>query len=438
MRAPKVKRVPDASSEGRLNPHVQGLNRSATLAINEKCADLRARGVNIFQMGFGQSPFPVPPIMVEALRQHADEKAYLPVQGLPELREAIVGYYHRTEGLDYAPNHVLVGPGTKELMFILQLVYAAEILIPSPSWVSYAPQASIIGRTVRWLPTAFSDGLCITPDQLDQVCRRDPGRNRLLFMNYPGNPTGTTYTAAQLEGIAEVARKYGVLILSDEIYSGLQFNGEHVSIARFYPEGTIVSNGLSKWCGAGGWRLGAFALHENLEWLAEAMTAVASETFTSVAAPIQYAAITGFSGGPQIDGYVSGCRRILSGLLGVCAKRLRETGAVLCEPQGGFYLFPCFNTVPAIMKNGRPTTSGDLCRRILDDTGVTLLPGSDFGRAETELSVRIATVDFDGGPALEAVSKLPPNLIPDEVFLQRYCTPVIDGMARICDWLNAQ
>ncbi|MGB0723745.1 MAG: pyridoxal phosphate-dependent aminotransferase, partial [Gammaproteobacteria bacterium] len=248
-------------------PRVRNLGQSATLAINARSREMAANGREVFRMGLGQSPFPVPAVMQSALHAHVHEKDYLPVEGLRALRESFCGYLRRTEGLDYLPENVLIGPGTKELMFLVQMVYRGDIVIPSPSWVSYAPQARIIGRKVEWLPTDMEQGLRVTPEALEAVCAKDPVKPRLLIINYPGNPTGASYSAEQLQAIAEVARRHRMVVLSDEIYSGLHFDGGHQSIARWYPEGTIISNGLSKWAGAGGWRLGAFAFPESLAWL---------------------------------------------------------------------------------------------------------------------------------------------------------------------------
>ncbi len=138
----------DSSSQNRLNPAVKDLGHSATLAINERCQRMLEEGREVIRLGFGQSPFPVPEVVVDELRRQARRKAYLPVQGLPELRDAVAGYLERTEGLSYSAEQVLIGPGTKELMFLLQFVCEAELLLPSPSWVSYAPQAGITGRPV--------------------------------------------------------------------------------------------------------------------------------------------------------------------------------------------------------------------------------------------------------------------------------------------------
>ena len=136
-----------------LNLRVRGLGRSATLAINERSAALQQQGQSIFRLGLGQSPFPVPAQVVQALKSHAHEKDYLPVCGLRPLREAVAQFHQRKDGFQATADDVLIGPGSKELMFLLQLVYYGNLVIPKPSWVSYAPQARIIGRNVHWLHT---------------------------------------------------------------------------------------------------------------------------------------------------------------------------------------------------------------------------------------------------------------------------------------------
>jgi len=283
-----------SSPDVHLNLNVRGLGLSATLEINERSARLAREGRPVVRLGLGQSPFPVPDEVVEELRANAHRKDYLPVGGLRELQEAVARYHHRSQGIEVQGRDVLIGPGSKELMFILQLVHYGDLAIPTPSWVSYAPQAQIIGRRIRWLPTSPEHGHRLTPEALEALCAEDPGRPRVVILNYPGNPTGDTYPVDELKALARVARRHRVVLLSDEIYGELHHRGRHVSIARFYPEGTVVSSGLSKWCGAGGWRLGTFAFPPTLRWLQAAMAAVASETFTSTSAPIQHAAVRAF------------------------------------------------------------------------------------------------------------------------------------------------
>src|SRR5690606_29437389 len=121
------------------------------VAINERSNELLSEGKQVFKLGLGQSPFPVPAPVVKALCDNAHQKDYLPVKGLRPLREAVAAYHRRGQGIEGDGDDVLIGPGSKELMFLLQLVYYGEVVIPTPAWVSYAPQANIVGRQVRWI-----------------------------------------------------------------------------------------------------------------------------------------------------------------------------------------------------------------------------------------------------------------------------------------------
>ncbi len=419
-----------------LNLNVRGLPVSATLGINERSNRLIAEGRKVYKLGLGQSPFPVPLPVVEELQANAHQKDYLPVRGLPALQEAVAGYYQRTQNLNIQPKHVLIGPGSKELMFILQLVYYGDLVIPTPSWVSYAPQAQIAGRHVHWLPTRRDNRWLLTPDELEKLCAKDPSKPRVVILNYPNNPTGCSYTDEELAALAEVARKYRIIMLSDEIYGELNFEGAHTSIARYYPEGTIISSGLSKWCGAGGWRLGTFAFPANLEWLVEGMSVVASETFTATSAPIQYAAVRAFRGGPRIEAYLSHSRRILKTLNDHVLARFVASDVFVAPPQGAFYMLPDFTAHSGKLQARGITTSTELCERILEETGVAFLPGTAFGRPEQELTARIALVDFDGAKALAAAERTPLHETLPEDFLSTHCFKMVEAIDLICDWLG--
>ena len=231
-----------------LNLNARGLSPSATLAVNELCQTLTAGGREVFKLGLGQSPFPVPSPVVDALKAHAHCKDYLVVRGL-------AAYHSQSPHIERRADHVLIGPGSKELMFLLQMVYYGDIVIPTPAWVSYAPQTRIIGRHVRWIQTTSANRWRLQAADLERTCATDPDRPRIVVLNSPTNPTGQSYDRDALTDLAAIARKYRVIVLSDEIYAEIHHGGNHLSIAEFYQEGTIISTGLSKWCGAGGWRL---------------------------------------------------------------------------------------------------------------------------------------------------------------------------------------
>jgi len=419
-----------------LNPKVSGLKPSATVAINDLSNELKRQGREIFKLGLGQSPFPVPEPVVLALQENAYQKDYLPVKGLRELQEAVAEHHCRTFGIDAEPADVLIGPGSKELMFLLQLTYFGDLVIPTPSWVSYAPQAKIIGRHINLMPTAFENDWHFTAEELEKLCNMDKNRPRLLILNYPLNPTGTSMSKDRLKALAEVADKNRVVLLSDEIYGKIHHEGKHESIVPFYPEGTIFSGGLSKWCGAGGWRLGVFVFPKALRWLLNAMAAVGTETFTSTSAPIQYAAVRAFQEGPEIDEYLKKSRRIVKALGSTISRKLDETGVKIRYPHGGFYVFPDFSPFREKLQRRNIHNSVDMCSRLLEDTGVAVIPGIEFGRKPEELAARIAYVDFNGKAALDAVASIPESQPISEEFLKTYCGKVIKAIDRMCDWVK--
>jgi aspartate aminotransferase len=420
-----------------LNLNVRGLEPSSTLAINERSRQLIKEGKEVFRLGLGQSPFPVPEEVVEALRRNAHQKEYLSVNGLPELRESIAAFNVRMHKVSDSPEDILIGPGSKELIFLLQLVYYGDLIIPTPSWVSYAPQAKIIGRNVQWVPTQHSNDLRMSPDMLEEICRKDPDKPRIAILNYPSNPTGVTYPIERLKRLAEVAAKYNVILVSDEIYGLMHHNNQHVSVARYYPEGTIISNGLSKWCGAGGWRLGFFSFPSGLRWLRDAMAIAASETFTTTSAPIQYAAVTAFNGGPFMDDYLTRVRKSLKNILKYIMVRFDILKITYPTPQGAFYIFPDFGYYREILQQQGITTSKELCSRLLEDTGVAMLPGSDFGREPGELSSRIAYVDFDGREVLDASDVLFNDEANHDYFIEKHCPKLVKAIERIGNWLQS-
>ncbi len=417
-----------------IHPNLSKLGESATLAIHQRSAALAAEGRRVYRLGFGQSPFPVPERVVEALRRYAEHKEYLPVRGLAELREAVAEHHRRLDAIEGGAEDVLIGPGSKELIFLLQLAFRGDVLIPSPSWVSYAPQARMLGRRWRPVPTSFEGGWKVDPEQLERSCAGRDGPF-LLILNYPSNPVGNTYTDTELQRISDVAHRHRIVVLADEIYGRLHFSGGHTSISRCYPEGTIVGSGLSKWCGAGGWRLGTLLFPPRLASLRDAVASAASETFTAASTPIQYAAVEAFRGGADVDDQLRVSRHVLGTLGRRSARILRAAGVRVHDPQGGFYLFPDFTAfAPSLAARGI-ADSPTLCERLLADTGVASLPGVPFGRPREELTARLSFVDFDGARALTECRAVSGEEFPNAL-LERCCGDVLRAMQLIVDWLG--
>ncbi|MCK4856318.1 MAG: pyridoxal phosphate-dependent aminotransferase, partial [Bacteroidales bacterium] len=271
----------------------------------------------------------------------------------------------------------------------------------------------------------------------DKICRTDPDRPRIVILNYPSNPSGYTYPLDRLKELARVARKYSVILVSDEIYGLLNFDQQHVSVACYYPEGTIISSGLSKWCGAGGWRLGTFSFPPQLSWLGDAMSIVASETFTATSAPIQYAAITAFNGGDDIEEYLFDARRILKALAEYLVSELNSININIPMSHGAFYLFPDFRPFHKKLTARGILTSVEMCSALLDETGVAMLPGYDFGRDPAELTARMAFVDFDGELALKVASEEYRNKEIDESFIKLYAPRLVEAFRLRTTWFSS-
>ena len=406
-----------------IKDQINQLRPSATLAINEESNRLIRSGKKVYKFGFGQSPFPVPDSIISALKNNANKNTYLPMQGLEELRLAIANYLNKNNNNNFKSDDILIGPGTKELMFLTQIAFQGEVLLPAPSWVSYQPQALIAKNKVHWIQTTNSSNWFPTAEQLEDKIKSIENKNLLLFINSPNNPSGTV--CKNLQEIAEVAKKHKLIILSDEIYSQLTFDNQYRSISNFYPESTIVSTGLSKWCGAGGWRLGFFAIPDQLKVLKNSLKILSSESFTSVSAPIQYAAIEAYKG--DHSAYLNTVRKILSFAGNYVYENLKSNVINVTKPEGGFYLFPEFT-------NAKFSTSSEMCNDILNKTGVALLPGSDFGLDSNKMIARLSYTDFDGSNFLKNTlgSK---NL--DKADLEKYAPNIVEGVIKLKKWSNS-
>ena len=405
-----------------IKKQLRQLKPSATLAINEESNRLKKTGKRVFKFGFGQSPFPVPESVVLALKNNANKNTYLPMQGLEDLRLAIANHL-KNNGNNFSSEDIVIGPGTKELMFLTQLAFDGEVLLPAPSWVSYQPQAHIAQNKVHWIHTNSNSNWFPTAEQLENKIKNLKNSNLLLFINSPNNPSGTICN--NLEEIAKVAKKHKLIILSDEIYSQLTFERKYKSISNFYPEGTIVSSGMSKWCGAGGWRLGFFAIPNQLKELRENLKIMCSESFTSVSAPIQYAAIEAYKGNHTL--YLDGVKKILSYTGNYVYKNLKSNTINISKPEGGFYLFPEFT-------NAKFSSSSEMCKDILNKTGVALLPGSDFGLDGKKMLARLSFTDFDGSNFLK---NSPGSKKLDDVELKKFAPNIVDGVTKLKEWSNS-
>ena len=400
--------------------NIAKLRPSATLVINERAKELTARGKKVYNFGFGQSPFPVPENIVNELKKNAHRKEYLPIQGLLELREVISKYLFNKTGVSYPKENILITPGSKEAMLLMHVAFNGEIILPAPSWVSYEPQAQIGLNKVHWLQTSRENNWFPTPRELEKKIKSIGKKNIILILNSPNNPSGTV--CKNLKEIASIAKKYKIIILSDEIYTDLTFKDSYESICTYYPEATFVSGGLSKWCGAGGWRLGFFAVPEKLTNFLDSLKSLASESYSTVNTPSQYAAVEAYKG--DYKDYKSKVIKILSSVGNYVYNNLKSNKILINPPQGAFYLMPEF-------LNKKYKTSSELCEVILNETGVAMLPASEFGFKQNRMMTRLSYTDFDGGMFFRNIAI---NDSVSDQMIEKYAPNVVEGVKKLSIW----
>ena len=405
----------------KIKKNILKLKESSTLVINEKSKELIKQGKKVYQFGFGQSPFPVPEKIVEALKNHAHRKEYLPIQGLPKLRETISNYLKKKTGNNYPKENILITPGSKEAMLLMHIAFKGEIIIPAPGWVSYEPQAQIGSNKVHWIETSRVNNWFPTAAELEKKIKKvGKNKNLIFIINSPNNPSGAV--CKNLKELAKIAKKYKLIVLSDEIYTDLTFEKNYESISKYYHELTFITSGLSKWCGAGGWRLGFLAVPKKLEDFLTSLKSLASESYSTVNTPTQFAAVEAYDGDYEV--YKNKVKGILNAVGDYVYKNLKSNKILINPPQGAFYLMPEF-------KNNKYKNSSKLCEAILDETGVAMLPGSDFGFSPKRMLTRLSYTDFNGTEFFKNVSNY--KSIDDDM-IKKYAPNVVEGVSKLTNW----
>ncbi len=409
------------------------LAKSGTLSLNERMGEVSSAGRKVYRFGFGESPFPVPDFVQAALHRASPRKEYTAVAGLPELRERIAAFHQEADGYAIHADQVLVAPGSKPLLYsVMQAFSPGDFYAAGPSWVSYVPQARIARHAVHRIPTSYDARWRVRPAALDALFARggSAGRQKLLVLNYPGNPDGLTYSRPELEALAQVLRRHKAWVISDEIYALLDHRGAHVSLASIYPERTLVSTGLSKWCGAGGWRLGALILPAQAPpALKAALIGLGSEIYSCAPVPIQLAALAAYDLSAEVQAFLNAQRRCLRAIGNLVHQALLAAGIRAHAPQGGFYLLLDFSCLaPALAQRGIVSDS-QLCERLLEELGLALLPGSAFGMEPQKLTARLAYVDFDGEAALATADNA-------EQTAEQHAAKMLEGIRALARWLH--
>ncbi|NNK11056.1 MAG: pyridoxal phosphate-dependent aminotransferase [Flavobacteriaceae bacterium] len=402
------------------------VDQSQTLFINSQTERMVSQKRDVFRFGFGQSPFMPPQYIQEALKKAVIHKEYSSVQGDLELRENIANFHFMHNGLKVKTDNVVVAPGSKILIFnILMTFENADVFIPAPAWVSYGPQAKLAGHHIIKIPTSFEQRWRITPQSIHDAARTKRYDSSILILNYPGNPDGLTYSEEELSELSIAAGKYNMLVISDEIYGLLDHDNTHHSFASYYPQRTITTTGLSKWCGAGGWRFGAAMISDGLEpSFRKTLVGIGSETYSCAPVPVQIAARDAYQDYEMIKPYIDKQLGILKMIGNYCCEELKKVNINVHPPQGGFYLFLDFSLIRERLNSRGIRTSFELCDQLLSDTGVVLLPSTAFGFEDDFLGARLAYVDFDEPEEGEVLN------------LRSHFPRITRGIEALCKWMS--
>lgn len=361
------------------------MRQSATLAINERLQARRAAGEDVLHLAFGEAGLPVLPEVGEVLAASAQRNQYGPVAGSLAARTAAAGYFTR-RGLPTEPDQVLLAPGSKPLLFAALAALPGDVVLPQPSWVSYAAQAALLGRRVIGVPIAEEAGGVPDPDALEESLAARGGDGGVLVLTMPDNPTGTVASAPLVRRVCAVAERHGLHVVSDEIYRDLCHPGVAVeSPALHLPERTVVTGGLSKNMALGGYRIG-FARVPRGELL-RTMSAVASEVWSSMASPMHEVAAWVLDEPPAVRDHVAASVRLHHAVSHAVHAELVAGGASCRPPQAAFYCYPDLE----VLRPSVATTGAALAEVLLERHGVGVLPGEAFGDDPAGLRMRVAS-----------------------------------------------
>ena len=402
-----------------LNKNLFRIGISSTLKINQISKNLEKSGKKIYKLGFGQSPFPVPEFLQNTLKKNVDKKDYISIYGLPKLRDSIANFYNEKYKINITSKNILIGPGSKELLFLAQSVCNKKTNIITPAWVSYINQCDLLNVDYKLLNTNYLNRWMPTGNDLLSIEKND-----LLILNHPNNPTGLNNDMKKLS--ENLINK--PLVISDEIYSFLNFDNKIPDTFLQHYSDCIVSNGISKWCGAGGWRLGYMIIPDKHSYLKDDIVKIGSEIFSSVNAPVQYACIDLFDNFDKMEIYLQRSNYALKLLSNKINNIFDKSLIKFIKPNGGFYYFLDFNCYRKGFESNGILNSNDLCNKILNDTGVAILSGSNFGRKNDDFCARLAYVDFNGKDIIN-------NDLNDLQILD-ICNHTIEGCKILVDYIN--
>ena len=365
----------------KLSNRLNRLATSATLAMSQKSAEMKAQGIDVINLSVGEPDFNTPDHIKDAAKKAVDDNwsRYSPVPGYADLREAIVDKLRNENNLDYSIDEVLVSNGAKQCVcnVVMALVDAGdEVIIPAPYWVSYPQMALLADGKPVIIPAGFEQNFKVTPEQLEAAITPT---TRMLILCSPSNPTGSVYSKEELRALAEVILRHEDLyVLADEIYEHINYIGHHESIAQFpgMKERTIIINGVSKAYAMTGWRIGFMAAPK---WIVKGCNKLQGQYTSGSCSVSQKAALAAYREDQQC---VEDMRQAFLRRRDLIVELARQIpGLEVNRPEGAFYLFPkCSSFYGKHTPDGSPVNnSNDLAMYLLTEAHVATVGGDAFG-----------------------------------------------------------
>lgn len=361
-----------------LSTWAKNISPSPTLAVDAKAKKLKSEGKDVCGFGAGEPDFDTPEFIKEACIKaiEAGKTKYLPSAGLPALREALAAHYAKRRGISYNASNFIVSPGGKFSCYLAIMSVISpgdEVIIPAPYWVSYPEMVKLAGGTPVYVKATDAADFKVTVQQLESVCTP---KTKLLILTSPSNPTGAVYSAQELKEIMDFAIARDILVMSDEIYSTLVYDGVEAispaSLSEEAKEHTIVVSGFSKAFSMTGWRLGTLCAPDAI---AKAVASLQSQTSSNATSFAQYGALAAMENEALADAAVAEMKKSFDRRRLMLLEGLNAIDGVFCRrAQGAFYLFPNISSFGM--------ASVDFCAKLLEEKLVAVVPGSAFGSDE--------------------------------------------------------
>lgn len=359
----------------------QSINPSVTLAITAKAKELKSKGVDVITFGVGEPDFNTPENIIEAANKAMKDgkTKYTPVPGIPELRKAIVNKFKQDNGLDYEEAQIIVSTGAKQSLnnaFMAILNPGDEVIVPTPYWVSYPELIRLAEGVPVFVENKKEDDYKYTLETLEKAVT---SKTKAIILNDPNNPTGSIYSKEELEMIAEFAKKHDLVIISDEIYEKLIYDGnKHVSIASLSEDAknrTIVINGFSKSFAMTGWRVGYSASNKEI---AKLMSSLQSHMTSNVNSIAQYASVEALEGSKDDLNHMISVFEQRRNLMVKMISEMKDVSII--KPSGAFYVMMNIENYFNKEINGNEIKNSlDFSNYLLDEAKVAVVPGIAFG-----------------------------------------------------------